>query len=177
MQTTSLTVLLVLGARIQYAEGNTVDSAEIWVDPVHGHDNNETNCGKAHPCKTLRFAVNEAAVLVSKHCVIVLANGSYLGECSKLGILVHQPMAVVCEAAGECVIDCEFNGRLFNVSKQNVHMPTPSLNMTDISVVNGHTTTANSGGTAVLQVRAALSLSIAATLATTEPPTLIAQIQ
>jgi predicted outer membrane repeat protein len=144
----SLVALLLLSAK---CAGDSIADPKIWVDPVHGHD--KSNCApQAHPCKSLNFAVNQIASLgIERGGVVRLMNGLYLGECSELGIPVHQPITIVCEAAGECVIDCEFDGRLFNLSKQSgtISKSTPSLNMTNVDVVNGSTTTVNGGGAAV----------------------------
>jgi predicted outer membrane repeat protein len=55
------------------------------------------------------------------------------------------------EKEGGCVIDCNFKGRLFNVEilSSSVSGITPAFSMTNISIVNGFTSTVDQGGAAV----------------------------
>jgi hypothetical protein len=120
--------------------------AAIWVDPLNGDD--RTNCGKQeYPCKSLRVAVHTA--LGSAVDTVRLAAGLYQHECLGEGILIDRSISIVGEKENDCLIDCQFEGRLFKVTSESgsVSSPTPTLSMTNITVVNG--ISADRGGAAV----------------------------
>jgi hypothetical protein len=95
-----------------------IGSDEVGVDPVHGID--APSCGsQSQLCKSLHFAVQVVFGRGAENGSIRLAAGVYTGECSTDGILIDRSLTVV-GAGVATIIDCNYHGRLFNVTNPRV---------------------------------------------------------